>query len=50
MFINVEASRRIGESWKLVFELRGFGRVTEDDYFYFFRQDSHARIELAKYF
>jgi hypothetical protein len=50
MFVNIEANRRLGEYWKIIFELRGFGRVTSSDYFYFFRKDTHLRLELARYF
>jgi hypothetical protein len=49
-FLTVEATRRLGDSWKLNLEFRGFGQVSSSDYFYAFRRDSHVRIELARYF
>ena len=49
-FLTVEASRRIGDAWKLILELRGFGQVSSSDYFYAFRRDTHIRTELAWYF
>jgi hypothetical protein len=49
-FLTVEASRRLGESWKLNLELRGFGQVSSADYFYVFRRDTHLRLELARFF
>jgi hypothetical protein len=49
-FLNIEASRRLGEYWKLNLELRGFGRVASSDYFYAFRRDTHLLLEIARYF
>jgi hypothetical protein len=49
-FINLEASRRLGDAWKISFELRGFGQVTSTDYFYAFRRDTYLRLELARFF
>jgi hypothetical protein len=49
-FLNIEASRRLGEYWKLNLELRGFGQVASSDYFYAFRRDTHLLLEIARYF
>jgi hypothetical protein len=49
-FLTVEASRRFGDAWKLNLELRGFGQVSNADYFYVFRRDTHVRVELARFF
>jgi hypothetical protein len=49
-FLTVEASRRIGDAWKLNLELRGFGQVSSADYFYAFRRDTYVRTELVWYF
>lgn len=49
-FINLEASRRLGDFWKLNLEFRGFGQISSSDYFYAFRRDTHLRLELARFF
>ena len=49
-FLNIEASRRLFESFKLRLELRAFTNVSADDFFYSFRKDGHSRIELEWYF
>jgi len=47
---NVEASRRLGESWKLSLEARGVFHVEPGDYLYGFRRDNSLRLNLARYF
>ncbi|MFT4564759.1 MAG: hypothetical protein ACI9BW_004529 [Gammaproteobacteria bacterium] len=49
-FFNVEASRRIGSSWKLEAEMRVFWDVATSDPFYGIRRDDYVQIELARYF
>jgi len=48
--MNVEASRRIGERIKAILEIRGFGRIAEDDFFYGFRRDTYGHLEAEWYF
>ena len=47
---NVEASRRLGESWKLSLEARGLMNIPDDSASASFRDDNRIRIELARYF
>lgn len=47
---SVEASRRIGDSWKLNFEARGFSNIATDDFAYLFRKENYFMLELEKYF
>jgi len=47
---NLEASRRLGDSWKLSIESRVFNNFASDDPLYSFREDSHFQAELAWYF
>jgi len=48
---SLEASRRIGESWKLNIEARVFNGINDpNSLLYSFRQDDFAQIELAYYF
>lgn len=49
-FLNVEASRRLGASWKLEAELRLLWDVDPTDPLYFIRSDDYLQIELARYF
>ncbi len=49
-FWNLEASRRIGESWKLSFETRIFENIPADDFFAGFRKDDYVQVEMAWYF
>ena len=49
-FFNVEASRRIGSSWKLEAEMRVFWDVATSDPFFGIRRDDYVQIELARYF
>jgi len=49
-FLNVEASRRVGASWKLEAEVRLFWDVDPTDPLYFIRSDDYLQIELARYF
>jgi hypothetical protein len=47
---NLEASRRLGESWKLSLEARGLMNIPDDSASVSFRDDNRVRIELARYF
>jgi len=47
---NLEASRRLGDAWKLSIEARIFNNIASDDLLYSFKQDSHLQAELAWYF
>lgn len=48
--LNIEASRRFGDSWKLEVQARGFLNVDIDDPLYGYSNDSHLQLELFKYF
>ena len=45
-----EASRRLGDSWKVSAKAFGFKGVAEDEFLYLLRKDSFVEIFLAKYF
>lgn len=47
---RVEASRRLGDSWKLTGELQVFSAVEDDDPLFTFAQDDFLLLELAYYF
>jgi len=47
---RVEASRRIGESWKLELELQTFANIDEDDPLAAFANDDFLLAEMAYYF
>ncbi len=49
-FWNLEASRRLGESWKLSLEARAFESIPMDDPFFSFRKDDYIQLDLAWYF
>lgn len=49
-FSFVEASRRIGESWKLTAEWRGFHGFPSADLLNDIRDDDHLRLELGYFF
>ena len=46
----VEASRRVGDSWKVELELRGFLRTRPNDPLYGFRRDGHAELKVSHHF
>ena len=48
--VSVEASRRIGESWKLSLEARSFFDTPKDDILASVRDDDFLQIVLAYYF
>ncbi len=47
---NIEASRRLGNEWKLTGELRIWGDYPQQDPLYSFREDDYLLVELARYF
>lgn len=47
---NLEASRRLGEAWKLSIEARAFASIPTDSLFYGLRKDDYLQAELARYF
>ncbi|NVK23213.1 MAG: hypothetical protein HWD86_11905 [Kangiellaceae bacterium] len=53
-FYNLEASRRLGDSWKLIIEARFFEGIDDtkpmDSLFYPLRNDDYISISLEKYF
>ncbi len=46
----VEASRRVGDAWKLSLETRSVFGTDESDPLHAFRQDDTFRVDLARYF
>ena len=46
----VEASRRLGNRWKLELEYRGTSGVEATDPLYLFRMDGYVQLTLARYF
>ena len=49
-FLNLEASRRLGNRWKFSLESRGFAGVRRADPLFGLRRDSYLQLELALYF
>jgi hypothetical protein len=47
---NVEASMRLGDSWKLSMEVRGVFFVDEGTTLSSFEDDDRVRLELTRYF
>ena len=47
---NIEASRRIGNDWKLSLEARGVSNAPKDSTLSSFEDDARLRMELARYF
>jgi hypothetical protein len=47
---NLEAERRLGESWKISLEWRGYAEIPPVDVLYTLRDDDSIRTELAWYF
>ena len=46
----VEASRRIGDAWKIALEVRTFHDPKRDELLYQFRRDDHLQMTLSYYF
>ena len=49
-FFNIEASRRLGNLWKLSLQARAFARIPANDLLFGVRQDDYLQVELARYF
>jgi len=49
-FYNVEASRRLGERWKLYLEIRGFVNTDPKDAGYVLRKENYLHLECQYYF
>jgi hypothetical protein len=49
-FFNIEASRRLGSTWKIEAEMRVFWDVEGSDPFFSIRRDDYVQLELARYF
>lgn len=49
-FYNLEASRRLGDSWKVDLEVRLFNGIPQSDIAYMFRQDDHVRMQFSYHF
>jgi hypothetical protein len=49
-FVNLEASRRVGEKWRLSLEARAFSAIPATDPLYSMRRDDYLQLELARYF
>jgi hypothetical protein len=47
---NIEASRRLGNDWKLSLEARGVSNAPQDSTLSSFEDDTRLRMELARYF
>jgi hypothetical protein len=47
---NVEASRRLGNDWKLSLEARGVSNAPADSTLSSFEHDTRLGVELARYF
>ncbi len=48
--LRIEASRRLGDSWKLNLEMQAFSGVAADDPMKLFERDDYLLLELAWYF
>ncbi|MDQ7091185.1 MAG: hypothetical protein Q9M50_11190 [Methylococcales bacterium] len=49
-FYNIEASRRLGDAFKIELEARFFSGARVNDVSYFLRKDHHIRAELSYHF
>ncbi|MEE9356295.1 MAG: hypothetical protein V3U75_11955 [Methylococcaceae bacterium] len=49
-FYNIEASRRIGDHWKVEMEARFFSGASQQDLAYMFRDDDHFRLEVTYHY
>ena len=48
--LSLEASRRIGESWKVELEARLLDNIAQEEFLALFQEDSFAQFRLIKYF
>jgi len=49
-FFNVEASRRIGEFWKVELEMRLLLDIDPSDAIYALNRDDYVQVEVLRYF
>jgi hypothetical protein len=49
-FGNIEGVRRLGESWTITLEARGFFNVDNEDPLYDFRDDDYIELQLDRFF
>jgi len=49
-FFNIEASRRLGDSFKIEAEMRFFSGALATDPAYILRDEDHIRVDLSYYF
>ncbi len=49
-FVNVEASRRLGDRWVLELEVRAFVNVPASDVIFSLRRDDYVQLRIAWYF
>lgn len=49
-FGNLEASRRLGQSWKISLEARIFANQENQDLFFDLRNDDYVELQISKYF
>ena len=49
-FLNVEASRRLGDRYTLSAEIRSFIGASEGDLLFGLRKDHYFQLELSRYF
>ncbi len=49
-FLNIEASRRIGDRYRIEAELRSFFNASERDLLYGLRKDHYLQVEISRYF
>ncbi|EGW54488.1 hypothetical protein [Candidatus Endoriftia persephone] len=50
LLFNLEASRRLGDSWKAAAQIRIWSNIPEDDQLYAFSRDDYVELSLARYF
>ncbi len=48
--LSIEASRRMGDRWKLYIEARAFSNTSNEDVLFDIRDDDHLLLELRYYF
>ena len=46
----VEASRRLGDTWKMTLEGRFFATVSDKEFTYFIRDDSFLQLSISKFY
>ena len=47
---SIEGSRRLGDAWKAVLEIRTFAALSQSDLVYDLRKDHYGQLRLARYF